>query len=98
MGAIALPLTLATTALGTIVGAGGQLAAGRQQQQAEDYQATLARRNALAAEATSQRQAIAERRQAQYLGSRVRALAAASGAGATDPTVLNIEAGIAGQG
>lgn len=89
---------IGASALGTIVSAGGQLAAGDQQKQAQDYQSDLAKRNALAVEATSQRQAVEERRKAAFAVSRARALAAASGGGATDPTVLNVEAGIGAQG
>lgn len=84
--------------VGTVLTAGGQMAAGRQQADAEKYQAALAKQNATQIEATSQRQAIEERRKASFAVSRARALAAASGGGATDPTVMNIEAGLAGQG
>lgn len=44
--------------------------------------------NAVASE--SQRQAIVERKRAQYLMSRARAVAGASGAGVSDPTVTDI--------
>lgn len=48
--------------------------------------------------AAGQRRAINATRQADYVLSKARAGAAASGAGATDPSILNIEAGIAQQG
>lgn len=48
--------------------------------------------------ASSQRQAIDERRQARLAQSRGLAVAAASGAGADDPTVVNLLAGIEGEG
>lgn len=48
--------------------------------------------------ASAQRLAIEQRRQAELLSSRALAVAAASGAGVDDPTVLNIMANIAGEG
>jgi hypothetical protein len=72
-------------------------AAGKAQQRAAEYGATLAERRADAMEmrageerATAQRSAMEQRRQGRLLESRARALAAASGGGATDPTVTNI--------
>lgn len=47
--------------------------------------------------AAAERQAIQSRREGQYLASRAQAIAAASGAGASDPTVANIIGGIKGQ-
>jgi hypothetical protein len=48
--------------------------------------------------AASQRDAREERRKADLVASRALALAAASGGGASDPTVVRIIAGIAGEG
>ena len=48
--------------------------------------------------AISQRKAVNVRRQAKLAESRALALAAASGGGASDPTVMNIISGIAGEG
>jgi len=48
--------------------------------------------------AVSQRKADSARRTSRYAESRALALAAASGGGASDPTVVNIMAGIAGEG
>lgn len=48
--------------------------------------------------AISQREGIEERRQADLLQSRALAVAAASGGGATDPTVVNIIAGLEEEG
>lgn len=48
--------------------------------------------------ASSQRSAIEQRRSARYMQARLRALAAASGAGASDPTVVNLDADIAAAG
>lgn len=48
--------------------------------------------------ATSQRDAIEQRRQARLVQSRAIAISAASGASVTDPTVVNLIGDIAGQG
>lgn len=48
--------------------------------------------------ASSQRAYLEEQRQARYVGSRARAVAAASGAGVSDPTVENIFSGIEAEG
>lgn len=48
--------------------------------------------------ASSQREAIEQRRQARLLQSRAIAISGASGAGVTDPSVLNLIGDIAGQG
>jgi hypothetical protein len=50
------------------------------------------------ARASAQRQALDERHNADLAGSRAQAAAAASGAGATDPTVVNIQGDIAKEG
>lgn len=67
-----------------------------QKEQAEEQAKGLVNQ-ANADAATAERIAISKRRQGQYLSSRAQALAAASGAGATDPTVLNIIGEIKGQ-
>ena len=48
--------------------------------------------------ASAQRAFLEDRRQANYVGSRARAVAAASGAGVTNPTVSNILSGISAEG
>jgi hypothetical protein len=50
------------------------------------------------ARASSQRAAAEERRRARILDSRARAVAAKSGAGVTDPTVVNVRSDIEGEG
>lgn len=55
-------------------------------------------RQANESRAASQRASIEERRKARLAQSRLRALSAASGAGATDPTVVGLSQDIAGQG
>lgn len=55
-------------------------------------------RNANAEEAMAQQQAAADRKKARYLRSRALAVAGASGAGASDPTVTDILTGIDSEG
>jgi hypothetical protein len=92
--AIPLALLAAGTALsagGSILGANSEAAALRSQAAQLDAQAGLER-------ASSQRQAIDEKRQAKLAASRGLAIAAASGGGADDPSVVNALAGIEGEG
>lgn len=88
----------AISAVGSIAQGGAQSGAMRAQAQQSDYQAKVLQQNAGQARATSQAQAVVERRNAAYAMSRARAVAAASGGGATDPTVVNVEAKIGQQG
>lgn len=86
--------SLASTAL--TVGAAYQASQGQQavlKQQARERDEEA---NVVAAE--SQRQAIVERKRAQQLMSRARAVAGASGAGVSDPTVVDIFTDIETQG
>lgn len=94
---------LATIA--TIVSIGGSVLSGLGQMQAgkaanvnAKFQAAQMEQQAGQEKATSQRVAIEERRRAAIAGSNAQAAAASSGGGATDPTVLNIMGGLAGQG
>lgn len=93
--AAAIPYIAAAS---TVVGAVGAIKQGQDQQFEAQQQAAALRNQANADAAASDRQAIQQRRQSGYLQSRVQALAAASGAGATDPTVLSIQGQIAGEG
>lgn len=90
---------------GTILGAAGQFAAGSaaasagaSQQAADEFQAAQLRQNANTAEGVGQLQAIEAKRQTDLLNSRALAVAAASGAGASDPTVINLIAKNASEG
>lgn len=85
-------------AAGTVVSTIGAIQQGNAQQAAANYQAAQLTQQAGQDRATAQRQAIEERRKAGLALSRVQAFSAASGAGATDPTVNNIAGDIAGQG
>ena len=72
--------------------------AGRRAQRTADFKAEQLDQAAGQSRAVSQRKAGEARRRARYTESRALALAAASGGGASDPTVVNIMAGIAGEG
>ncbi len=81
----------------TILSATGAISGGIAQNQAAKYTAAQEVQAGNAAAATGQRKAFDERRQGNLISSRAQAVAAASGAGATDPTVLDIQGRIAGQ-
>ena len=92
--AIPIGLAVAGTALsagGTILGANAEARELRKEAAQLDIRAGLER-------ASSHRQAIDERRQARLAASRGLAVAAASGGGADDPTVVNELAKIEGEG
>lgn len=61
-------------------------------------QALQLRANAGVARAQAQREAINQERQTKFMLSRAQALAAASGGRSTDPTIVNLEGNIAGEG
>lgn len=82
----------------TLVSAAGTIMSGNAARGAANYQAVQYEQQAGQERAASQRQAIEARRQAGLANSTVQARAAASGAGATDPTVLDIESDNAGTG
>lgn len=98
-------LLIASTAVstvGSLVSASQGAAAAKSEGQAAkalaEYNARQLKYKAGQERAVSQRRAIEERRQARLAGSRARAVAAASGAGATDPTVMDILAALRGEG
>ena len=93
--AVALPYIAAAS---TAIGVYSTVESGRQQQQALNIQAAQRDEEAKAAQADAQRESIIERRKAKNLMSRARAIAGASGAGSSDPTVTNILANIDTQG
>lgn len=95
---------LETNAGGTIAQVGGALAGGlshlqfgMQAQAAAEFQAAQLRQNAGQAQAASQRTAMDVDKQAAYTASAALATAAASGGGASDPTVVNLIAKNAGE-
>lgn len=78
------------SAIGGLMSAEGTLAAGEGEKEAAYAEANQMETQAGQVRAQSQRAAVEDRRQGRLAQSRAQALAAASGAGATDPTVLNI--------
>lgn len=84
--------------LGTGITAGSQLAAGRASKRAADFEAAQLTQRAGEARAVSHRQAEEARLESVLLQSRALAVAAASGAGASDPSVVNAIANIAKRG
>lgn len=83
---------------GKLVEGVGSIVSGNSQAKQLKSEAKQLERNAGLERATSQRQSIEERRQAELASSRALALAAASGGGADDPTVVNTIADIEGEG
>lgn len=83
---------------GSVFGGLSDIAAGKQQRENADFEAAQYRQKAGQAQASSQREAFTADQQAKYIASRALAVAAASGGGASDPTVVHIISGIAGEG
>lgn len=84
--------------LGANMSAASHVQFGIQARQASQFQSAQLRQNANTAEAASQRTAFDIDRQTQFITSRALAVAASSGGGASDPTVVNIIARDAGEG
>lgn len=88
--------------VGTLVSSESQAsaakAAGKDANRVAKWEAAQMERNAGQERAASQREAIEERRRGRLAVSRARAVAGASGAGVSDPTVTNILADLASQG
>lgn len=87
-----------TAATGDIMGGISHVQFGEQAKASADFQAEQLRQNAGQVQASSQRQAFEADRQTQYANSKALAMAAASGGGASDPTVVNLIARNAGEG
>jgi hypothetical protein len=92
----AIPLALAVA--GTALSAGGTIIGSQAEGRELNLQAGQLDTAAGLERATSQRAAMEERRQARLANSRALAVAAASGGGADDPSVINAMAGIEGEG
>jgi hypothetical protein len=92
----AIPLVL--SAASTVLGAVGSIHSGNAEARELRSQAAQLDEQAGLERATAQRRSIEERRGARLAGSRALALAAASGAGADDPSVLNTITGLDGEG
>lgn len=83
---------------GSVLSGLGQMQAGKAANANAKFQAAQMEQQAGQERASSQREAIAQRRQANIMRSNAQAAAAASGGGATDPTVLNITGNLAKEG
>lgn len=104
LGTYAVTIGDALLAASTLIGGiaaiqqgNAQRAAGEAQARAAEHQAQLRNAQAVAMEqsagqerAASQRAAIEEQRKGRLIGSRAQAIAAASGGGALDPTIVNL--------
>lgn len=99
MGACFDPVTATVLTIGSSVLSGlGQMQAGKAANANAKFQAGQMEQQAGQERASSQRDAIAQRRQSTIMQSNAQAAAAASGGGATDPTVLNITGNLAKEG
>lgn len=101
MGWPAVILTVASAAMqaaNTAAAGKAEQAAARARQQALNHQAAQARQNAGQERASSQRAAIAERKQGELIASRALALAAASGADTSGATMENLLGDIGAEG
>jgi hypothetical protein len=92
------------TVLGTVVSAVGTIAAGAAAARAanaqaaqQEYAARIADQKAMQERAVAQRQAFDKRREGRLATSTLVARAAASGASATDPTIIKLGGDIAGR-
>lgn len=83
---------------GKILSAQGAIESGDEAKRAAEFEAEQLRYNAGQAQAAAQRQAFDTDRQTRMVMSRALAVAAASGGGASDPTVVNIIAQTAAEG
>jgi len=89
---------LATGVVGTLLTAQGQNNQGQDQQRLANYQAAQLRQDAGQQVAQGTQLAQDEQRKSALIASRAIAVAAASGGGALDPTVVKILQGIHGEG
>jgi hypothetical protein len=89
-------MTAAVT--GTLLSAGGKVYGAQKSAASADYSAAVLDQQAGQSVASGIQGSINERRKAQYVASAAQARAAASGGGATDPTVVDIIGNIQGEG
>lgn len=95
---MAQAIPMALMAGGTLLQAGGTLSAANAQAGQLRSEATQLDAMAGTDRASSQRTSAEQRRQARLLQSRALAVAASSGGGASDPTVVNILSRLEGEG
>lgn len=95
---MAQAIPFALMAAGSLLSAGGSIIGANAEAKEMRMQADQLEANAGLERASSQRAAMDEKRSARLTASRALAVAAASGGGADDPTVVNTIAGIEGEG
>lgn len=88
---------LAVSVLGTVLQVGGTLGAGAAAEAGAEFEAEQLRRRAGQVRGARQRSALEIERQGRLEQSRALAVAASSGAGASDPTVINHMANLAAE-
>ena len=88
----------AIQAAGTIMGGNAAADAGKAQRGAQYFKAAQEEQAAQESRAAAQRGSLDKARESRLLLSKLQANAAASGGGASDPTVLDLAGGIAGRG
>lgn len=105
IGTTALTVGDVALAAGTILGTAGMIqqgnaakAQGEAQRQVAEFEAAQRERIAGQERAAAQREAIIKRKEADLVASRGQAVAAASGAGALDPTIVDLLGDIEGEG
>lgn len=91
-------LAIATVVASTAIQSFGQMQAGKAAQKAANYEAAQMTQRAGQERATGQRVAAEERRRERIIQSNLQARSAASGASASDPTVLDLSGDIAEEG
>ena len=96
LGGLAGIATVVST-LGTIVGAAGAIAQGQNAKAQAEYQAKLQEIKGTEDQAAQQRKALDKQHQGMLIQSKLQAGAAASGAGASDPTIINLSEDVAGR-
>lgn len=84
--------------MGDLFKVGASIYQGREANKAAKEEAKQLERRAGSERASSQRSAAEQKREARLVQSRALALAASSGAGASDPTIVNMMADIEGEG
>jgi hypothetical protein len=86
------------SAAGTVMQSAAQTQSARDNEAITRYNVKMADRAAIASEASSQQEAKEAQRQANIQKSRILAIAAASGGSALDPDIVNMIAGVEGEG
>lgn len=98
MTQLARGATAALPVMGSLLAAKGVTQSGASQYRAADFEARQMEQAAGGVEAASQNEAVNRLRENQLLQSRALAVAGASGAGVTDPTVLKLISNLAATG